>query len=181
MRNKSIKWMVGFVITILALAFFVGACVGQATFQPQVIIEHQSHTIYKTVEKVIYEPVEKIIVEHVETPKQLCHFQNLDELEQWLKDTHVIAFSAQIVDSKTGRGIKEPDCDDYALNLQQKALADGYIISFEIIQPSEYNALFKLSQLPSGTFHAINSVVIGNDVYYIEPQTDEVVLAARLD
>ena len=110
------------------------------------------------------------------------NFENPEELKQWLKDSHVITVQARIVDSKTGQLIKEPDCDDYALKLQQKALADGYVMSFEIIQPSEYNTLFKDKRLPSGSLHAINLVIIGNnDVYYIEPQTDEVVLAAHLD
>jgi hypothetical protein len=34
------------------------------------------------------------------------------------------------------------DCDDYAIELQMKALGDGYIVSFEIIGIAEYNGLF---------------------------------------
>jgi len=60
-------------------------------------------------------------------------------------------------------------------------LADGYIMSFEIINTSEYNAIFK-SKLPlSQSLHAISLVIIGNDAYYIEPQTSEIGFAAHLD
>ena len=181
-----------FGIAISALAFFIGAYVAQVTLEPRTV------TIYKTttktkieyqlierpvvtkeyIERIVEKPIERI----VEKPIELRNFENPEELKQWLKDSHVITVQARIVDSKTGQLIKEPDCDDYALKLQQKALADGYVMSFEIIQPSEYNTLFKGKRLPSGSLHAINLVVIGNnDVYYIEPQTYEVVLAAHLD
>lgn len=170
-----------FGIAILALAFFIGAYVDQVTFEPQTV------TIYETKTKVEYQAIETTIVKDkyieriVETPIQLRNFDNLKQLSQWLKDTHVITVYARIVDPTTGNSIYKPDCDDYALKLQQKAFADGYVMSFEIIQPSEYNTLFKDRRLPSGSLHAINLVVIGNDAYYIEPQTHEVVLAARLD
>lgn len=172
-----------FRIAILVLAFFIGAYVGQVTFEPRTVTIYETET--KT--KVEYQAIETTIVKDkyieriVETPIQLRNFDNLKQLSQWLKDTHVIAIHAQIVDPETGYLIKKPDCDDYALKLQQKALADGYVMSFEIIQPSEYNTLFKDKQLPSGSLHAINLVIIGNEVYYIEPQTHEVVLAAHLD
>ena len=65
--------------------------------------------------------------------------------------------------------------------MQHKALTDGYIMSFEVIGRSEYNALFKNKLSRSQSLHAINLVIIGNDAYYIEPQTDEVVFVANLD
>lgn len=78
-------------------------------------------------------------------------------------------------------GINNFDCDDYALKLQEKALRDGYMMSFEVIRAVEYNTLFKQKQIPNGDIHAINSVILGNEVYYIEPQTREIVFVAYLD
>jgi hypothetical protein len=65
--------------------------------------------------------------------------------------------------------------------MQQKALSEGYIMSFEIIDGEEYNGLFSIPLPSEQVLHAINLAVIGNDVYYIEPQTGEVVHAAYLD
>lgn len=165
-----------FRIAILALVFFIGACLGQVTFKPR------SVTIYRT--EVEYQPIEKVTVETdyiervVEVPAKLHHFADVGELKQWLKGISFLFF--EVVDSKTGDSIYKPDCEDYALQLQRKAVADGYLMSFEIIQSSEYNQLFR-KRLPDNTLHAINLVVIGNDAYYIEPQTHEVVLGAHLD
>ena len=86
-----------------------------------------------------------------------------------------------VVDKETGQRIKRFDCEDYAIRLQEKALRDGYIISFEVIRSVEYNGLFKQKRIPNGAIHAINSVILGNEVYYIEPQTGEIAFVAYLD
>jgi len=178
-----------FILAALTLVFCAGGYLGQITFQPQVIIDHEIHTIYRViervvyepVERVVYEPVERVIVKRIETPKSLCHFQNLDELERWLGNMWVLDIRFDVVDKETGQRIKRFDCEDYAIRLQEKALRDGYIMSFEVIRSVEYNALFKQKRIPSGAIHAINSVILGNEVYYIEPQTGEIVLVAYLD
>lgn len=171
------------------MVFCAGGYLGQATFEPKVIIDHEIHTIhkvidrveYRPVERVEYKPVEKVVVKRIETPKPLRHFQNLDELEGWLGNIGVLDIRFDVVDEETGQRIKKFDCEDYAIRLQEKALRDGYIISFEVIRSAEYNALFKQKRVPSGAIHAINSVILGNEVYYIEPQTHEIVLVAYLD
>ena len=65
--------------------------------------------------------------------------------------------------------------------MQHKALADGYIMSFEVIERTEYNKLFENELSPGQSLHAINLTIIDNNVYYIEPQTNEVVFVAQLD
>ena len=172
-----------------ALIFCVGGYIGQVTFKPQVIIEPEIQTkvidrvvhvpVEKVVKKEIYIPVEKVVVEHIETYRPLCHFQDLDELERWL-GKEVLFVGIDVVDEQTGKFIKRWECEDYAIRLQEKALRDGYIISFEIIHPSEYNSLFK-QKIPYSSIHAINSVVIGNEIYYIEPQNHEIVFVAYID
>ncbi len=171
---------VSFILAALALAFCVGGYLGQATFEPQVITDHEIQTLYRVIDRVEYKPVERV-VKRVETPKPLRHFQNLDELEQWLGNIGALDIGFDVVDKEMEQRIKRFDCDDYAVRLQEKALMDGYIISFEVIHSPEYNALFKQKRIPNGAIHAINSVILGNEVYYIEPQTHELVLVAYLD
>ncbi|GAJ18630.1 unnamed protein product, partial [marine sediment metagenome] len=113
--------------------------------------------------------------------KPLREFQSLEELEQWLENIGVLDIGFDVVDKETGQHIQTFDCEDYALRLQEKALRDGYIISFEIIHSAEYNALFKQKRMPADTIHAINSAILGNEVYYIEPQTHEIAFVAYLD
>ena len=139
------------------------------TVECRVIETHTIEYVEKPVTEVKY-------VERVKrVPVELRNFSNLEELKQWLKDRkNVTTVRFQSTDTIV-------DCDDYALELQHKALADGYLISLEIIGPSEYNGIFKNSELPPNTLHAINLAIIGNSAYYIEPQTDEVVFAAYLD
>ena len=176
---------------LINLVFCAGGYVGELTAKPLVTFEPKIQTkivdwvvhvpVEKVVEKEIYIPVEKTVVEHIETYKPLRHFQNLDELERWLGNMWVLDIRFDVVDKETGQRIKRFDCEDYAIRLQEKALRDGYIISFEVIRSVEYNALFKQKRIPSGAIHAINSVILGNEVYYIEPQTHEIVFVATLD
>ena len=115
-------------------------------------------------------------VEHIKSvPVELRDFNELEELKQWLgNNKNVTTVRFQSPDAIV-------DCDDYALELQYKALADGFIMSFEISGESAYNTLFKTALPPNQSLRAINLAIIGNDAYYIEPQTDEVVFVAHLD
>ena len=61
----------------------------------------------------------------------------------------------------------EFDCDDFALMLQQHAFEDGYKID---MQYSDNDDL-----------HAMNSTIIGNYFYFIEPQSDRVTRIGRVD
>jgi len=194
MRNKwnnkavmAIKTLVA--VVILAILFSTGVVIGQATSAPQTTTNTNTNlnTSFKpTVETQLVEthtvqyvdrPVTEIkYVERIKRiPIELRNFSDLEELKQWLEDRKNVT----TVRFQSPNGTV--DCDDYALEMQQKALADGYIMSFEIIGESEYNVLFKTPLPPSQSLHAINLVIIGNDAYYIEPQTDEIVFAAQLD
>ncbi len=172
-------------IVILTLAFSIGAHAGQAapeaqtstklntsfqaTVETQLVATQTVQYVDRPVTEVRYvERVSRVAVE-------LGNFTDLAELKQWLEGSkQVTTVHFQSPDAVV-------DCDDYALELQFKALADGYLMSFQIIEPAQYNALFESGQLPLNALHAINLVLIGNTAYYIEPQTDEVVFAARLD
>ncbi len=194
MRNKwnnkavmAIKTLVA--VVILAILFSTGVVFSQAYSAPQITINTNTDintSISPTIESRVIEThtVEYVdrpvtVVEYIErvksVPVELGNFNNLEELKQWLEDTrNVTTVRFQSTDTLV-------DCDDYALELQQKALADGYVMSFQIIEPDRYNSLFEGGKLPPDTLHAINLVLIGNTAYYIEPQTGEVVFAAQLD
>lgn len=87
-------------------------------------------------------------------------FESLDALKAWLAqdDTdHAIYIF--------GSGcLKNYDCDDYAVALVYNALQDGYSVSTEIAGD-----------------HMMNSTIIGNEIYLIEPQTDEAWLWGNRD
>jgi hypothetical protein len=193
------------VLAVAVLLLCAGGYLGQATMDPRVIVNHEIHMKYKVIESVVYKPfdrviesvvykpinrvkesvvyrpVEKVVIRRVETPQPLYHFQSVLELEQWLENFGQLYIRFDVAEEETGQLVKEFDCDDYALRLQEEALRDGYIISFEVIRSEEYNSLFEQKRLPRGATHAVNSVIVGNEVYYIEPQTSEIVFAAYLD
>ncbi|HEY95005.1 MAG TPA: hypothetical protein G4O15_08720 [Dehalococcoidia bacterium] len=140
-----------------------------AKIEAKLIETHSTQYIEKPVTEIKY--VERIEKEHV----NLRNFVNLEELINWL--------DAQ--KSSTTYDLSTPhtnlDCDDYADELQRKALDDGYIMSFQVIDAEKYNDLFEMFSISPDTLHAINLVLIDNSVYYIEPQTGEIQFAAHLD
>lgn len=164
------------------MAFCAGVYLHPVAFEPQTTtvigptVECQlveSHTVqYVDRPVAVANNVERI----QRIPVELRNFNDLEELKQWLAAvaTNTTTIFFQLPDATV-------DCDDYALGLQRKALADGYILSFQVTSRSEYNAVFQ-GKLPLGqSLHAINLAIIGNDVYYIEPQTGEVAFTIYLD
>lgn len=85
------------------------------------------------------------------------HFGSLEELETWLAkdDTDQMQYSGD-----------EFNCIDFALMLQECALADGYILSTEILPVAA---------------HWVNVAVIGDRIYVIEPQDDRVILEKKIN
>lgn len=169
-------------IGVLALAFYSGIYLSR--------VESETQTTAVVVPTVECKLVERQMVYYVDRPITVAqsiervgglpveprHFRDLEELKQWLKavEANSITVYFQLPDSTV-------DCDDYALDLQRKALADGYIISFQVISRSEYNWLFNRELPPGESLHAINLAITGNSAYYIEPQTGDIVFAAHLD
>ncbi len=144
-------------IAVLVLVFSAGAYLMQATAKPQVVVEAVVEYKAIEIERIVETKVETVVIQPVR------HFESLNELESWLSGVIIVSWG---------------DCDDYALIMQELALSQGYIISFEVIYPDEYNPLFE-TQLDKP--HAMNLAVIGNEIYYIEPQTMEIVLRGYLD
>lgn len=104
------------------------------------------------------------IIQYVEKPVSFKHFSSLDELTGWLEtvrqSTTTVFFSAE------GKDLNY-DCDDYALDLQERAMEDGYWLDTQI----------EAGNPP----HMMNMAIIGNEIYYVEPQTGEVRLVYLID
>ena len=100
------------------------------------------------------------------------YFDTVEELRLWLAedDTNEWIFIDLSANQSIGAatGIDVYDCDDYALQLQRRALASGYVMSAVIVERN-------------GSDHMINSCIIDRKIYYIEPQTDEIWLYSSLD
>jgi hypothetical protein len=182
--TKAIKALV--LAAVPAIAFFAGTFTSQAGFEPQTATDVNADlSLSARCQLVSTHTVQSIetpvtVVEYVdrvqEIPVEPRNFRDLQELEQWLTET--ITMTTTIYFEQPGARV---DCDDFALTLQQKALADGYLVSFQIIESGKYDGLFEYSKTPPDTLHAINLAIAGNNAYYIEPQTGEVVFAARVD
>jgi len=171
-----------FAVAVLNIFFSIGVSVGQAPIRPQTITVTEPVVKCQLIETHTVQYVEKpvTVVEYIErtqkAPVELRNFNDTGELKQWL-----VAVDMNITTTYFQPPGVTIDCDDYALDMQRKALTDGYIMSFEVISRSEYNAVFNTSLPTNQSLHAINLVIIGNGAYYIEPQTSEIGFAAHLD
>ncbi|MFC1897779.1 hypothetical protein ACFLX8_04375 [Chloroflexota bacterium] len=171
-----------FIIAVLNLVFSIGTSVSPVVFEQQATRIVEPTVECRLVERHTVQYIEKpvTVVEYVERtqkiPVELRNFSDVEELRQWLAEMDMNATTTYF--QSPGVTI---DCDDYALDMQHKALADGYIMSFEVISRGEYNSIFESKLLSSQDHHAISLVIIGNDAYYIEPQTSEISFATHLD
>jgi len=176
MNNRS-RWLYISIILILALAvsglvihnysflqidsaannFDLGSKQG---FQDSYNQGYISHIEYRdTIHYVDREVIKEVIVEK---PIELHEFTSLEELKAWLAEDDTNEY-VHLVAGEDGvcRQSDKYDCDDYALQLQRRAAESGFLISVTIIEKR-------------GRSHMINLACIGNDIYYIEPQTDQV-------
>lgn len=77
------------------------------------------------------------------------YFSNLNELSTWVNNW-TLNIEGGVFD------IKGFDCDDYSIHMVTDAALDGYIIGFVI---------------DTARKHMLVAAIIGNDIYFIEPQT----------
>ena len=149
-------------VAIIVLSSSVGF--GIAQYNPKVIYEPvpylEYHYITKTVEieKIVEVEVERI----VEVPIELRQFESPDELKAYLSSFICL--------------VTEKDkCVPQALAFQKRAFDSGYLVNVELISWRDYNYIFKKMYLRSNTNHAICSTIIGNQIWLIEPATNEAV------
>ncbi len=162
MKNKLLNFIIIWVITVFATIAFTTSVI-----EPQVVTKYVElpreieivevktpYTVFQEVpiyvELIVEVPVEII----KEVPIELREFESLEILEEWYKDNQVPLRFTDKVDFNNPEYKTGLDCDDYATYLRDKAHAQGYLMSLQIVE--------------DGT-HMIDMVMIGNDIFYLEP------------
>ena len=121
-------------------------------------------------------PVEKEVEVIREVPVELQWFESIEELKTWLGQIDLIRLKPDPEGIIQLRGI----CEDVAMFLLDEAEKDGYKVSFEILGESKYLKWYG-KRLNEGQLHAINSAIIGNEVWFIDLGGDKVWVGAYLD
>lgn len=164
---------------LLSLAFYIiGFHIAKGTITPVVehqfidrpIVEYETQIVTEYVEVPVEVPVEV----EVEVPQKLRRFDSVEELEDWLEQNPV-DHTKFIYDHGLG------DCDDYALELVEDAKLDGFEMWFQVLHHPYRQPITDKLLTKKSADHAVCSVIISDEVYYIEPQTDEIWLAGYID
>ncbi len=167
------------IIALLALAlaggsFCWGMVYSKISATPEIIVRTVTKDVSRCIEKPTIEVVENVIekkiveevpvVEYVEVEKEvtaeLKQFTSEEELKEWLLDdqTDELPYIRDLF-----------ECENFARTLIKHALADGHYISFQVLKNYTRPDTKEFIEGP----HAINSAIIGNYIYFIDPQTDE--------
>ena len=160
---------------------------------PEVIT--QARYINHYIEKPIYIEVEKLvpevrpvyievaktidIVREVKIPVTLKDWGSLEQLEEFLASDDTDERIILTADSQ-GKISFDDQCKDFALQLRDRAMARGMFLSIIALHPKEYEKWYD-KRLKTERYHAISMARIGNELWYIEPTTDEHWLALYLD
>ena len=123
------------------------------------------------------EEVIKVVEVVKEVPIKLRHFESVQELKDWLQQVdRRVRLKANSEGIIYLRGI----CEDVAMYLQDEAIEAGYKMSIEMLGRDEYHKWYG-EWLDKGRLHAVNSTIIGNEVWFIDFSSEKVWLAAYLD
>jgi hypothetical protein len=144
--DKLKKILVGIIILAIGIGAGIGIFAINAP-EPQVV--------YKTEYVTEYVPEYIYLTRTEYVYRDLRQFNSVSELKGWLAKDNTD--SMQYVTTTF-------DCEDFAMMLQKHAAEDGYILSMQLVD-TDGNGLID---------HAINTAVVGNIIYAIEPQTDYV-------
>jgi len=167
MKRKITVDMLIAIILVIGSAF-VGFCANEVFMKPQTEFHPVYYPEYRYITQEIPKPFEVIVeVEKiVEVSPKLRDFESIEELKSWLEDFGIFY---------VGSTSTKVPCGDWVNALQKQAIQDGYILNIDVVSKAEYGLRFKKMHLDhDARFHGIVSAVIGDDVYYIEPQTFEI-------
>ncbi len=112
----------------------------------------------------------------LQSKSNLRDFKSTDELEEFLSNSPVdyTIYATGKLDFLTY------DCEDYAIALRDDAYSKGFHMNIQAVwnyrRPDTGELITEYNE-----GHALNSIIIGNEMYFIEPQTDEYWLATYLD
>lgn len=160
--------------SLVALSFWWGDVgEGQRELEAEIVTEYV--TKYETVVVHSKEFIEVPVVKEV--PVRLRYFRDTDELESFLKESDVDhhAYIRATEEGIIDLTLRKYDCDDYAIALQNHAEDAGFRMNIQIVKN------YKMSNGRFVAGHTLNSTIIGNKLYFIEPQTDDYWLEAYLD
>jgi hypothetical protein len=167
------------VILLLALAlaggsFLWGVVYSKISAAPEIIVRtvtrDVSHCIEKPTVEVVENVVEKKVVEevpvvkYVEVEKEVAvalkQFESEEELVAWLHadQTDELPYIQDLF-----------ECENFARTLIKHAMEDGYYLSFQVLKNYTRPDTKEFIEGP----HAINSAIVSNYIYFIDPQTDE--------
>ncbi len=172
--NSKVIFPVAFIL-ILCVVWIVGIDFGLHYTKPKVVT--QTKHINSYVEKLI--TIEREVKVPVEVPVMLKDWDSLEQLEEFLINDDT---DKRVILTVNGEGklIFDEQCEDYALQLRDRAMAIGMYLSIEVLHPIEYEKWYGKLAKPN-KYHAISMARIGNELWYIEPQTDKHWLAIYLD
>ena len=183
--GKSSKLILSILALALAGGFFCwGQVYSKLTLEPEIIV----HTVTKSVDRYTEVPtvevietfVEKKVIEQVpfieyveveiekEVPIELQEFESEEELAEWLSNdkTDELPYIKDIF-----------ECENFARSLMKHALEDGRYMSFQVLKNYTRPKTKEFTEGP----HAINSTIIGNYIYFLDPQTDDYWIAFKLE
>jgi hypothetical protein len=182
---KVLSWLASIAIVLIVGGFaFLGLSANDDGYlmgsaEPEVVT--QTEYIDRYIEKPVYVEIEKsIYVEReVEVPVMLKDWNSVEELEEFLAnddtEEHII-----LTAGSDGKINFDGQCEDFALQLRDRAMAINKYLSVIALHPEEYRKWYG-KQLKSNEYHAICMARIGNEFWYIEPATDKHWLALYLD
>jgi type II secretory pathway pseudopilin PulG len=100
-------------------------------------------------------------------------FVSREALREWLENDHI---------DSNEYDYDNYNCENFARDLSSNANKDGYFIGLlEVVLLHENNPYIPDSWEPEYDYHAKNFVIIGNVIYEIEPQSDEIVVLSDYD
>lgn len=185
LNNLSKTSKVLLALLTLALAggsFCWGIVYSKATMVPETVVPTVTKNINcdkeSPVVEVIETLVEKKVIEKVpvieyveiekEVPLKLKEFECEEELVAWLNTdkTNELPYIKDLF-----------ECENFARTLMKHALEEGYYMSFQVLKNYTRPKTKEFIEGP----HAINNTIIGNNTYFIDPQTDEYWIAYKLE
>lgn len=172
------RFTVGVILTGVAVAcFLTGGALNERLMKPEIVEVPVAVEVVKWKEpetELVYLEAEPVI-ETVAVAVELRDFDTTEELENWLCENHI---DEAVMLYASGRRF---DCDDYARRLIKDARADGFQLWFQVLLPDYRRPDNGERVTDSDEAHALCSVIIGNGLYFIEPQTDDYWFVAKMD
>jgi len=186
------------IVLVICATWTIALNVGLTNASP-VIVKHVKNSSYPVTEPVYIEVVKTVPVEqpvwtteviqpvyfetkvpvNLEVPVLLKDWDSPEQLFEFLKNDDTdqsITFTAD----SGGQISLGGQCEDFALQLRDRAMAAGMYLSVVALPPQEYEKWYD-QPVKADQYHAICMARIGNEFWYIEPTTDEYWLALYLD